>query len=186
MPPTLTLQHLLEGNQRFTADQAIHPASRPSDATQRPAAAILSCSDSRVPTEILFDQGVGTLFVVRTAGNTYDRLALESLEFAVVKLHTPLIVVLGHDQCGAVTAAVGEYPRPTGGPMIENIYPAIARTHSMAGDPIANAINANAVLTAQRLAAEPRLAPLIAAGSLKIVAARYNLVSGAVTLLPLA
>ncbi len=107
------LQQLLDGNARYKADKATRPDSRPSAAAQHPAAVVLSCSDSRVPPEILFDQGVGSLFVVRAAGNTYGQLKLESIEYAVAHLGTRLIVVLGHDQCGAVKAAVQEYPKPT-------------------------------------------------------------------------
>jgi carbonic anhydrase len=184
-PPATALQQLLDGNARYVADKATHPASRPSDAKQHPAAVILSCSDSRVPPEILFDQGVGSLFVVRAAGNTYDQLALESIEYAVAHLGTTLIVVMGHDQCGAVTAAVAEYPKPTAGPLVKNIYPAVAKTKGRPGDPVSNAISENAVLTAERLARDPRMAAMVTSGQLKIVAARYNLGSGAVTILPL-
>jgi carbonic anhydrase len=184
-PPTIALQQLLDGNARYVADKATHPASRPSDAAQHPAAVILSCSDSRVPPEILFDQGVGSLFVVRAAGNTYDQLALESIEYAVAHLGTSLIVVMGHDQCGAVTAAVAEYPKPTAGPMIKNIYPAVAKTKGQPGDPVSNAISENAVLIAERLAQDPQMATKVSRGQLQIVAARYNLATGAVTILPL-
>ena len=180
---TDALQRLLGGNARYVADEAIHPASRPSDAAQHPEVVILSCSDSRVPPEIIFDQGIGALFVVRAAGNTYDQLALESIEYAVVHLETRLIVVMGHDQCGAVTAAVQEYPRPVFGPMLTNIYPAIAKSRGQDGDPVSNAISENAVLTAERLAQDPKFAAMVASAELKIVAARYNLVTGAVTLL---
>ncbi|HLI81052.1 MAG TPA: carbonic anhydrase [Candidatus Binataceae bacterium] len=183
-PPAVALQQLLDGNARFVADKATHPNSRPSDAAQHPAAVILSCSDSRVPPEILFDQGVGALFVVRAAGNTYDQLALESIEYAVTHLGTSLIVVMGHDQCGAVTAAVKEYPKLTVGPMLKNIYPAVEKTKGQPGDPVSNAISENAVITTDRLAKDPRLAPLVAGGQLKIVAARYNLATGTVTMLP--
>jgi carbonic anhydrase len=182
--PAAALQQLLDGNARYTADKATHPASRPSDAAQHPAAVILSCSDSRVPPEILFDQGVGSLFVVRAAGNTYDQLALESIEYAVAHLGTPLIVVMGHDQCGAVTAAVKEYPKSAVGPMVKNIYPAVAKTKGQPGDPVSNAISENAVLIAEKLTRDPRLAAMVASGQLKIVAARYNLATGAVTMLP--
>ena len=182
--PAAALQQLLDGNARYVADKATHPDSRPSDAAQHPAAVILSCSDSRVPPEILFDQGVGSLFVVRAAGNTYDQLALESIEYAVAHLGTSLIIVMGHDQCGAVGAAVKEYPRPTVGPMLKNIYPAVAKTKDQPGDPVSNAVSENAVLTAERLAKDPKLAALVADGRLKIVAARYGLANGAVTILP--
>lgn len=182
--PAAALQQLLDGNKLYVGDKAAHPAARPSAAPQHPAAVILSCSDSRVPPEILFDQGVGSLFVVRAAGNTFDHLALESIEYAVAHLGTRLIVVLGHDQCGAVQAAVHEYPRPTGSVMLKNIYPAVAKTHGQPGDPVANAVSENAILTAGRLAREPALAGRVAHGDLKIVPARYNLATGAVTVLP--
>jgi carbonic anhydrase len=182
--PAVALQQLLDGNTRYVADKAAHPNSRPSDAPQHPSAVILSCSDSRVAPEILFDQGVGSIFVVRAAGNTFDELALESIEYAVEHLGTSLIVVMGHDQCGAVTAAVKEYPNQVAGAMPKNIYPAVAKTKGEPGDPVSNAISENAVLTAERLAEEPQFAPLIAGSQLKIVAARYNLATGAVQLLP--
>jgi len=175
------LQQLLDGNARYVGDKATHPAARPSDAAQHPIAAVLSCSDSRVPPEILFDQGVGALFVVRAAGNTYDRLALESIRYAVGHLGTRLIVVMGHDQCGAVTAAVNEYPKPTQSPMLKNIYPAVKRTQGKPGDPVSNAISENTVLVAKKLAQDPEFAPLVASGELKIIPARYNLATGAVT-----
>jgi carbonic anhydrase len=181
--PAIALQQLLDGNARYTADKATHPDSRPSDAAQHPSAVILSCSDSRVPPEILFDQGVGSLFVVRAAGNTYDQLALESIEYAVAHLGTTLIVVMGHDQCGAVKAAVDEYPRPTSSAMLKNIYPAVAQTKGQPGDAVSNAVSENAVLTAKKLAKDPRLAAMVAGGQLKIVAARYNLATGTVTIL---
>ena len=184
-PPAAALQQLLDGNGRYVADKATHPASRPSDAAQHPAAVILSCSDSRVPPEILLDQGVGSLFVVRTAGNTYDQLALDSIEYAVAHLGTSLIVVMGHDQCGAVTAAVKDYPKSTVGPMVKNIYPAVAKTKGQPGDPVSNAISENAVLIAERLAQDPQMATKVSRGQLQIVAARYNLATGAVTILPL-
>src|SRR5580658_1984191 len=145
-PPAEALQRLLDGNARYVTDKATHPDARPSDAAQHPAAVILSCSDSRVPAEIIFDQGVGALFVVRAAGNTYDQLALQSIEYAVAHLGTSLIIVIGHDQCGAVTAAVAEYPKPTTSPLIKNIYPAVAKTRGQPGDPVSNAISENAVL----------------------------------------
>src|ERR1700722_1778820 len=85
-PPGVALQQLLDGNARYIADKATHPDSRPSDATQHPTAVILSCSDSRVPPEMVFNQGIGSLFVVRAAGNTYDQSGLESIEYAVAHL----------------------------------------------------------------------------------------------------
>jgi carbonic anhydrase len=183
-PPAQVLQQLLDGNDRFVQERPIHPDSRPSDAAQHPLAVILSCSDSRVPPEIAFDQGVGKLFVVRVAGNTYDRLALQSIEYAVGHLGTGLILVIGHDQCGAVTAAVKAYPDPKVGPMLENIYPAVRATQKSPGDRISAAIDANAVLIAQRLRKDPALAAHVTAGDLTILPARYNLATGKVHLLP--
>jgi carbonic anhydrase len=179
--PAAALQQLLDGNARYVGDKATHPAARPSDASQHPMAVVLSCSDSRVPPEILFDQGVGALFVVRDAGNTYDQLALESIQYAVGHLGTRLIVVMGHDRCGAVTAAVNEYPKPTQSPLLKNIYPAIKESKGKPGDAVSNAISENAVLVAKKLAHDPQLAPLVASGELKIIPARYNLATGAVT-----
>jgi len=179
--PAAALQQLLDGNARYVGDKATHPDARPSDAAQHPTAVVLSCSDSRVPPEILFDQGVGAIFVVRDAGNTYDQLAIESIEYAIGHLGTRLIVVMGHDQCGAVTAAVNEFPKPTNSAMLKNIYPAVKLTKGKPGDPVSNAISENAILVAKKLAQDPQLAPLVASGELKIIPARYNLATGAVT-----
>ncbi len=177
------LQILLEGNARSVQDHAIHPDARPSDAAQHPLAVMLSCSDSRVPPEIAFDQGVGKLFVVRVAGNTYDQLALESIEYAVNHLGVKLIIVMGHDQCGAVGAAVKVYPDPKVGPMLSNIYPAVAQAQKEPGDVTSNAISVNAILIAERLRTEPLLAKTIKTGGLKIVPARYALATGKVAIL---
>ena len=182
-PPAQVLQQLLDGNDRFVKERPIHPDARPSDAPQHPLAVVLSCSDSRVPPEIAFDQGVGKLFVVRIAGNTYDRLALESIEYAVGRLGTGLILVIGHDQCGAVTAAVKAYPDPKVGPMLENIYPAVRATQKSPGDRVSAAIDANAIFIAQRLRKDPALAAHVKAGDLRILPARYNLATGKVHLL---
>ena len=113
------LQRLVEGNQRSVAGAWTHPhqsLERRAGLTkgQAPFAVILACADSRVSPEVLFDQGLGDLFVIRVAGNVIDNLGLGSLEYAAEHLHTPLIVVLGHTQCGAVQAAVAgsHAPRP--------------------------------------------------------------------------
>ena len=105
-------QRLLEGNERFVSGDSMHPnqnASRRSELVnaQSPFAVIFGCADSRLAAEIIFDVGLGDVFVVRTAGHVIDDAVLGSLEYAVSALHVPLIVVLGHDNCGAVT-----HPRP--------------------------------------------------------------------------
>jgi carbonic anhydrase len=182
-PADQVLRHLLEGNDRFVAHNPTHPDASASDAPQHPLAVALSCSDSRVPPELVFDQGVGKLFVLRVAGNTYDRLARESIEYAVEHLGTRLILVIGHDQCGAVTAAVKSYPDPKAGPMLRNIYPAVEETRKSPGDAVSNAIDANATLIAKRLSNEPALAKLIASHKLTILPARYSLATGKVRML---
>lgn len=184
VPPDKALQQLLDGNQHYVDNTARHPDQRPSADDQRPIAAVLSCSDSRVPPEIIFDQGVGTIFVARVAGNTYNNLVLESLAYSVTNLGVRLIVVMGHDQCGAVTAAIKAYPERMAGTMLKNIYPAVRAAKGMSGDLLNNAINVNAELIAKKLAAEAPFAPLVESGQLKIIAARYAFASGRVTVLP--
>jgi carbonic anhydrase len=184
VPANTALQRLLEGNQRYVNNAAQHPDQRPSADPQHPIAAILSCADSRVPPEIIFDQGIGSLFVTRVAGNTYTALVLESLEYAVQHLGVRLIVVMGHDQCGAVRAAIDAYPERMAGVMLKNIYPAVKAAKHMSGDTLTNTINANAELAAKGLAAEAPFAPLVRTGELKIMAARYGLASGRVIVLP--
>jgi len=182
--PDKALRELLEGNQHYVDNTARHPGQRPSDDPQHPIAAVLSCSDSRVPPEIIFDQGVGRLFVARVAGNTYNSLVLESIAYAVTNLGVRLIIVMGHDQCGAVSAAIKAYPERMAGAMLKNIYPAVRATEGMSGDRVANTVAANAELVAKGLAEEPSLEPLVKSGQLKIVAARYALASGRVAILP--
>lgn len=180
--PGEALRRLMEGNARYVANRAEH-RQRPSDAPQHPIAVILSCSDSRVPPEIAFDEGVGDLFVVRAAGNTYDRLALQSVEYAVEHLGANLIVVMGHQQCGAVKAALASYPNPHAGPMLVNIYPAVRATEHRPGDRWSETVNENAILIAKRLAEEPMLADRIKRDQLKVAAARYDMATGVVTIL---
>lgn len=105
------LARLQQGNQRFVSGKPRYPHTelkwrREIEQVQKPIATILSCSDSRVPPELLFDQGFGDLFVIRVAGHVIDPSTLGSLQYALVHLHTPLFLVLGHERCGAVTAAV--------------------------------------------------------------------------------
>jgi carbonic anhydrase len=112
------LQDLTRGNARFASDHARHPHSRTVWVRktwregQHPSAAVLCCSDSRVPPEILFDQGIGDLFSVRVAGNSANEDEIGSMEYAVEHLHVPLCLVLGHSECGAVTAVVNEEKMP--------------------------------------------------------------------------
>ena len=154
---------------------------------QNPFAAILSCSDSRVPPELLFDQGLGDLFVVRNAGNSADRISVESLQYAVDRLGSHLVMVLGHQKCGAVTAAVESYPKPA--PLfVSAIYDAVAKSkahqrRSDDGAAVDDAIDEHVMLEVRKLQSIDPFAEKIAAGELLIVGARYDLDSGNVTIL---
>jgi carbonic anhydrase len=133
--PSEAWQRLLEGNDRFVSGNARHPnqdASRRSALvnSQNPFAVIFGCSDSRLAAEIIFDLGLGDAFVVRTAGHVIDDAVLGSLEYAVAVLRVPLIVVLGHDNCGAVTATknaveTGEMPPRFIRDLVERITPSV-------------------------------------------------------------
>lgn len=191
------LQALLEGNQRFvdnkmTASGLSTTAAREALAKgQKPSAIILSCSDSRVPPEIIFDKGLGEIFVVRVAGNVPDPVVLGSIEYAAEHLGASLIVVLGHERCGAVTAAVDAKGKPRGniGAIIKAIAPAARRAKIEAAglekaDLIETAINGNVRLVAENISKQsPLLHHLTKEGKLKIVAAKYDLDDGKVTLL---
>jgi carbonic anhydrase len=137
--PAPLLQLLADGNQRHARGAHRHPhqdVSRRVDLAsgQRPWAAILGCSDSRVPPEIVFDQGLGDLFVVRTAGHVCDAAVTASLSYAVVHLHVPLVVVLGHGGCGAVQAALNRRPAEPADCLCTAIEPAIAVARLGPGD----------------------------------------------------
>lgn len=156
-------------------------------AGQTPFAVIVACSDSRVPPELLFNQGLGELFVIRDAGNTVDTVALGSIQYAVAQLGVPLVVVLGHRRCGAVDAAIAvvetnaTFPGSIG-QMIEPIVPAVLQARSAPGELKENAVRENVRRTVRRLRAafDPVLAEPLAAGRLKVVGARYDLDDGRV------
>lgn len=188
--PAEALAQLMAGNDRFVTGQAKHPRQNTlrraelSDG-QQPFAVILGCSDSRVPPELLFDQGLGDLFVIRVAGNVVDEVGLGSIEYAAAHLHTPLVMVLGHAQCGAVSATVadgeleGHLPH-----LAKAIQPAVDRARTREGNLIDNAIRENALMVADQLrSAGPVLTELVKAEKLKVVAAYYDLDSGMVSLL---
>ena len=188
LSPDEALVKLVEGNQRFAEGKPQRPnqdANRRQEVAtgQHPFAIILSCSDSRVPPEIVFDQGIGDLFIVRTAGNIADDVALGSIEYAVEHLGATLIVVLGHESCGAVTAATqgGEAPGNIA-TVVEMILPAVESVKDQAGDLVNNSINANAQLVAKQIEeTEPIIAEAVKAGKVKVLSARYDLDRGQVT-----
>jgi carbonic anhydrase len=184
------LAKLVAGNKRFVKSALLHPnqtaARRKAVAKgQTPFAIVLSCSDSRVPPEVAFDQGLGDLFVIRVAGNTVNNEGLGSIEYAVDHFGSPLIMVLGHQRCGAVDAAVkgGEAPGHIGS-VVEPIKPAVEKTRGMPGDPVDNAVRANVELVVEQLKdSKPIISEAIRNGKLKVVGARYDLDSGRVEII---
>lgn len=185
--PNDALARLLEGNKRFVQDQRENPNQsrlrlQETVVAQYPFASILGCADSRVPAEIVFDQGLGDLFVVRVAGNVASQTAIGSLEFSTAVLGTQLIIVVGHSRCGAVQAAIANNPLPGRiGVFVEEIKPAVERVKFKTGDLEENAITANVQYQVERLSeASTILAGLIREGKLKIVGCRYDLATGQV------
>ncbi|TVQ89980.1 MAG: carbonic anhydrase [Deltaproteobacteria bacterium] len=176
------LEKLLGGNRRYVALRQLHPRQSVNHRQrlvegQRPFAAVLSCSDSRVPSEIIFDQGLGDLFMVRTAGHAVNGLVLASVEYAVYALGVPLVIVVGHAQCGAVRSVMEGQALPGHLPeLVETLRPAIAGIALEAPEALDLAIRSSARLTAARLQAEsPILQEAVASGRLRIVAAHYDL-----------
>lgn len=196
LTPDESLRELLAGNQRFVKGQTLNPRRSPADFTplakaQYPGAVIVTCSDSRVSPEILFDVGVGDLFVVRVAGNVVDGTGVTvkgSTEYAVAELDVPLVLVLGHSNCGAVKAAIqhinakDSLPGAING-LVELIKPAVTQSKGQPGDPLENAIIQNVKNGVTRLEGlQPILAPRVKEGKVKVVGAVYDLKSGTVTL----
>lgn len=184
------LQALLDGNKRFAGSKQIHPnqdKKRRDEVSkgQKPFAVIVGCSDSRIPPEILFDQGIGDLFIIRLAGNIVDDLALGSIEYAADHLGTRLIVVLGHSKCGAVTATVqgGEAHGHVAG-IVNAIIPAVEKAKETPGDLVDNAIRENAKLVAANIASsKPILEKMVGEGKIAVVTLYYDIDTGLVEIL---
>jgi carbonic anhydrase len=190
MNPQEALNILKNGNFRFSNGKPQAPRRgedrrRETLAHQQPLAAILTCSDSRVPPEILFDQGIGDLFVIRTAGAVADDVALASLEYAVQYLHAPLVVVMGHTRCQAVTAALhGEALEGHLPALLQHITPALEVARYRPGDMLTNAVDAHVMLTVEQIrTCKPVLAPAFQSGKASLVAARFDLEDGKVNFL---
>jgi carbonic anhydrase len=193
---TLTADQALEklkaGNARYVANPQLCVADLTNNRStvakgQAPWASFVSCADSRVPPELLFGGvGLGELFVSRNAGNMVDTATMGTLEYGAEHLGVPLIVVLGHERCGAVAAAVEVFK--TGaklpgsiGPMVKPIVPAVKAISKKEGDMVDNAVRENARMTAEKIKTQsPIIAHLIKAGKVKVVAARYDLDDGKV------
>lgn len=191
LSPDAVLQRLLTGNQHFAEGHPDHEHADPAwrrglVSGQHPVATVLCCSDSRVPPELLFSQGFGDLFIVRLAGNVVDEDVEGSIEYGVLHAGTPLVMVLGHEKCGAVTAALdyreGE-PRPIR-ELLQHILPVVV--HAEACPPaerVQKAVVANVRQSVAELDEVPILRDRVREGRLKIVGAVYNLETGRVVLL---
>ena len=184
------LQTLIEGNKRFAAMNGTHPnqgKERRDEVKggQKPFAVIVGCSDSRIPPEILFDQGIGDIFVIRLAGNIVDDTALGSIEYAVDHLGTRLVVVLGHAKCGAVTAATqGGEAHGHIGSIVQLIIPAVEQARAKSGDLVDNSIKENARLVAATIASsKPILSKMVEDGKIAVLPAYYDIDTGMVELL---
>lgn len=185
--PQTALNLLIQGNKRYVDDQLLHPRRdlyrRESlVAAQEPFAIILGCSDSRVSPEVIFDQGIGDLFVVRVAGNVVSQVELESIEYSAVILHSSIILVLGHENCGAVKAVLTDNTKDI--QTIANyIEPAVAATKGKPGDPLTNAVKENVKRMVAQLKENPVIGDLIRQNKINVVGGYYNLATGQVDLL---
>lgn len=184
------IQKLIEGNKRFVESKLTHLNETPERRTeiakgQKPFAVIVSCSDSRVPPEIIFDQGLGDLFVIRSAGNLVDDIGLGSIEYAVEHLGVGLVVVLGHERCGAVdaTAKGGKAPGHINA-LVKGIQHAVREAKKQHGDLLDNAVIANVKdVVAKLKKSEPILEEFVHEKKLEIIGARYDLDDGQVTII---
>jgi carbonic anhydrase len=191
------LQRLMDGNKRFveskmTASSLCDLQAREKLAKgQQPYAIILSCSDSRVPPEIVFDKALGEIFVVRVAGNVADPIVLGSIEYAAEHLGSPLIMVMGHERCGAVTATVTAKGKPEGnvGAIVKAIGPSAKKAKKdCKGKTTAEVVECAVQINAKAVAADLTknskvLSHLQKEGKIKIVSATYDLDDGQVTIL---
>jgi carbonic anhydrase len=190
LSPDEALDRLLKGNERYvegvTRRHDFRHERKALAGGQNPYAAILSCADSRIAPEYAFDSGRGDLFVCRVAGNFASSETIASLEYAVAVLNTPLILVLGHDACGAVDATIkslkDEKPLPGHMPsLVEAIAPAVKTASSQSGDKLNNAIRQNVIDNVEKLkSATPILSAAIDAKKLKVAGGIYRLKSGKV------
>jgi carbonic anhydrase len=184
--PAAALERLKEGNRRFVA---VKPLARKIDGDRRkelaqgqhPFAVVLTCADSRVAPELVFDQSLGDLFVLRVAGNIADRAVIGSIEYAVEHLHVPLVVVIGHESCGAVAAALEDKPLPGDlGWLVKQVHVGDRLAENKA-DRLKAGIRANALHAADELRQKSSIIKELAASKrLQIVPGVYSLTSGKV------
>ncbi|MGO1319837.1 MAG: carbonic anhydrase [Galactobacter sp.] len=194
LTPQQALSTIVEGALRAQAGQPSRPNTDTDTRSQLaqgqdPFAAVVGCSDSRVPMEYALDAGYGDVFAIRTAGHTLGETVIGSIEFAVAELGVPLVLVLGHTSCGAVTAAqhsldTGETPGANVGALVERILPSVIASREQGGHTVDEAVYVHTKRTVERLRdLSPILSDAEKAGTLKIVGAVYDLATGAVTVL---
>ena len=189
--PAEAKQLLVEGNERFVSgailknNQGDVRRKELFEAGQHPFAVVITCSDSRVPPELIFDQGLGDLFVVRVAGNVMDEIAMGSVEYGVEHLRTPLVVVMGHEKCGAVKATVDEEEAPGSiGAIAAKIRPSVDKAKldgATGSDLYEKATDENILVTMAEIKNSPVVKHLLSQGNLEIIGAKYHLQSGKVT-----
>lgn len=187
--PREALERLKEGNRKFASDEMTCIDTRRSVRAelvrgQRPIATVLACSDSRVPVELIFEQGLGTIFVVRLAGNVVDSVAIATIEFGLQNLGTPLLVVMGHGHCGAVTAAVDAFSKPKNerpkgdlGILLEKIYPAVEAAKKKHPNNLVNAaIQENVRLTTREILRRSEIVrDYVSTGKVEIAEGEFHL-----------
>jgi carbonic anhydrase len=189
LTPDAAMKKLMDGNKRFVSRKRQSPNQDlprllQVAKAQKPFAAILGCADSRFPSEIIFDQGLGDLFVCRVAGNVATPEEIGSLEFGTLVLGAKVIVVIGHKRCGAVEATIKGTQVPGQiGSLLDAIKPAVESSKSQTGNRLENASKANVILQAKRLKASPVISKLIQEKKLKVVGGYYDLDTGAVNIL---
>lgn len=190
------LQKLMDGNKRFVSgsltQKDLSAKKREELAKgQKPFATVLTCSDSRVPPELLFDQGLGDVFVVRVAGNVVDPIALGSIEYAAEHLGSPLVLILGHSKCGAVKATLDEKGKPEGniGKIEKKIMPAVDTARKKGGtqdEILETAIKENVKNVYADIMKNSKIIPhLVEEGKLTIVAGEYDITTGKVEMIEL-
>lgn len=187
LTPAAALAQLMEGNKRFTSgklvahDQDLAILKQHTEEKQQPFAAVLSCADSRVPVELVFDQSIGQIFVTRVAGNLITPEIIGSLEFGAGVLGTKVIMVIGHSNCGAVKAAIAGKEVPG---QISSLFPHIQPAVNQAGADLQAATEANAKIQAKLLSESSTvISGLVKSGKVQVVAAYYDLGTGVVKLL---
>jgi len=183
LPSEKALENLIEGNKRFSTDQSVHPdrtteRRQETAALQEPFAVIVGCSDSRVAPEIIFDQGIGDLFIVRVAGNVVGPVELDSIEYSVLYLHSTLVVVLGHENCGAVKAVKAGQTKDIEA-VAKLVEPAVKKTKD---ESLEASIKMNVQMVVEQLKKSPVLAELIKQKKLGVVGGYYNFQDGKVTI----